>query len=158
MTTIIAMTITFPKAIKMMIITTTTTQIIMMIMLTKILVATIMTWIIMMTMITITTKTTSFLPSVIQYWLTKDINKNIEEYRVPEITIGAWKKGRPYLRDLSKITIRVRYLTHTDARTHKHMLIQHQYKQNKENWGHHSKKKNQWKTRRIINIFSVTFV
>ena len=46
------------------------------------------------------------------------VNRNIgEEYRLPQITIGAKAKWQPYLGDLC-IIIWVRYHTHTH--THKH--------------------------------------
>ena len=37
----------------------------------------------------------------------------MEEYQLPQITIGARKKGQLYLGDLSNVMIWVRYNTHT---------------------------------------------
>ena len=42
----------------------------------------------------------------------------MEEYQLPQITIGARKKGQLYLGDLSNVMIWVRYNTHTHTLTH----------------------------------------
>ena len=48
------------------------------------------------------------------------VYRNIgEEYRLPQITIGAKEQWQPYLGDLS-IIIWVRYYTHTHTYTHTH--------------------------------------
>ena len=60
-----------------------------------------------------------------------------EEYRLPQITMGAKEKCQPYVGDLS-IIIWVRYHTHTPKHntqtqnTRAPMRTQHQNKQNKE--------------------------
>ena len=47
----------------------------------------------------------------------------MKEYQLPQITIGARKKGQLYLGDLSNVMIWVRYNTHTlthNTDTHPH--------------------------------------
>ena len=70
----------------------------------------------------------------------------MEEYQLPQITIGARKKGKQYLGDLSNVMIWVRYNTYAQ---HRHT----QCKQGQKNQEYQSKK--QRKTRRIIGIFQV---
>ena len=49
--------------------------------------------------------TTLFVPNMLQLKQTTSINKNMEEYQMPQITIGARKKGQLYLGDLSNVMI-----------------------------------------------------
>ena len=72
----------------------------------------------------------------------------MEEYQLPQITIGARKKRKLYLGDLSNVMIWVRYNTHTlthNTDTHT------QCKQGQKSQEYQSKK--QRKARRIISIF-----
>ena len=69
----------------------------------------------------------------------------MEEYQLPQITIGARKKGQLYLDDLSNVMIWVRYNTCTQHR-HAHT----QCKQGQKSQEYQSKKER--KARRIISV------